>query len=107
MIPYRPLATEDIQLYFDAQAGVGKGLDPPPEAVKLGCLQRAWSRFEERYHILKEACGQILFSGIKTGEELWVAMRQRLASLDQILSFLAHPGKISLLGSYRCLLVAG
>ena len=51
-LPYRPLEVERLQGGFDAQAEVGTGLDPPPEPIEAGCLQRAWNRFLTRVNIL-------------------------------------------------------
>ena len=47
-LPYRSLGVERLEGGFDAQVEVGTGLDPPPEPVEAGCLQRAWHRFRTR-----------------------------------------------------------
>jgi hypothetical protein len=63
-LTYRPLEVERLQGAFDAQAGVSGGLDPPPEPVEAGCLQRAWTRFLTRAGCLRS--GQI--RGGRAGE---------------------------------------
>jgi hypothetical protein len=49
-LPYRPLEVERLQGGFDAQAEVGTGLDPPPEPIEAGCLQRASKTPLVRYY---------------------------------------------------------
>jgi len=56
-LPYRPLEVDRLQSAFDAQAGVNSGLDPPPEPVEAGCLQRAWTRLLTRVEKLSNAFG--------------------------------------------------
>ena len=59
-LTYRPLEVGRLQGFFDAQAGVSFGLDPPAGLVEAGCLQRAWNRLLTRVDSLKESFGQIL-----------------------------------------------
>ena len=75
-LPYRPLEVDRLQGGFDAQAGIGTGLDPPPEAIEAGCLQRAWNRFLARVNILTDAFGQILPSELRTARQLWKELRR-------------------------------
>jgi hypothetical protein len=89
--------------YFDAQAEVSSGLDPPPEWVEAGCLQRAWARYLTRVQRLTNALGQILPNGLGTGPPLWRAMRRCMGSAEEMLRFLARSCKSSLLGDYACL----
>ena len=102
-LPYRPLAVERLQGAFDAQAEVGRGLDPPPEPIEAGCLQRAWNRFLTRVHILQDALGQILPAALQSAPQLWRESRRALGSAEAILRFLARSCKRSLLGDYACL----
>jgi hypothetical protein len=102
-LPYRPLEVERLQGGFDAQAGGGTGLDPPPEAIEAGCLQRAWNRFLARVTILKDAFGQTLPSELHTARQLWKELRRGVGSAEDMLRFLARHCKRSLLGDYACL----
>jgi len=102
-LPYRPLEVERLQGGFDAQAEVGTGLDPPPEPIEAGCLQRAWNRFLTRVNILKDAFGQILPAELHTAEQLWKELRRGVGSAESMLRFLARHCKRSLLGDYACL----
>ena len=102
-LPYRPLEVERLQGGFDAQAGVGTGLDPPPEAIETGCLQRAWNRFLARVNLLKDAFGQTLPSELRTARQLWKELRRGVGSAENMLRFLARHCKRSLLGDYACL----
>jgi hypothetical protein len=102
-LTYRPLKVKRLEAYFDAQAGVSTGLDPPPELTEAGCLQRAWNRFLTRVDRLKNAFGQMLRTGLNTAGQLWKEMRQSMGSGEQILRFLAQNCKCSLLGDYACL----
>jgi len=102
-LPYRPLEVERLQGSFDAQAGVGTGLDPPPEAIEAGCLQRAWNRFLARVNLLKDAFGQTLPSELRTARQLWKELRRGVGSAEDMLRFLARHCKRSLLGDYACL----
>jgi hypothetical protein len=70
-LTYRPLEVERLQAHFDAQAKGSCGLDPPPEAMEAGCLQRAWKRFLTRVDVLKEAFGQMLPAELDGAEQLW------------------------------------
>ena len=69
-LTYRPLEVERLQGAFDAQARVSCGLDPPPEPVEAGCLQRAWTRYLTRVESLKNAFGQTLPSQLHNGSML-------------------------------------
>lgn len=102
-LTYRPLEVERLQGFFDTQAGVSCGLDPPPGLVEAGCLQRAWDRLLTRVNTLKESFGQLLPSELPTAEQLWNELRRGLGSTEQMLRFLARAGKRSLLGDYACL----
>ena len=102
-LTYRPLELERLQGFFDAQAKVSSGLDPPPGPVEAGCLQRAWNRFLTRVDVLKNAFGQLLPSELHTGQVLWLELRRGVGSTEQMLRFLAQSCKRSLLGDYACL----
>jgi hypothetical protein len=102
-VPYRPLPVKRLQSAFDAQAGVSSGLDPPPEPVEAGCLQRAWTRFLTRVERLKNAFGQTLPAGLDHGTQLWRELRRGVGSAEQMLRLLAQSCKCSLLGDYACL----
>ena len=102
-LPYRPVEVERLQGHFDAQAGTSAGLDPPPEVIEAGCLQRAWKRFLTRADSLKDAFGQMLPTGLQTAQQLWKQLRRAVGSAEAILRFLAQHCKRSLLGDYACL----
>ena len=92
-LPYRPLEVRRLESHFDAQAGTSAGLDPPPEPIEAGCLQRAWKRFLTRVETLKDAFGQILPTGLDTGEQLWKQLRRCIGSAEQMLGWLADKCK--------------
>jgi hypothetical protein len=102
-LPYRPVAVERLQGAFDAQAGVGTGLDPPPEPIEAGCLQRAWNRLLTRVKVLQDAFGQILPAELHTAQQLWKQLRRGVGPAEEMLRFLARSCKRSLLGDYACL----
>jgi hypothetical protein len=102
-LTYRPLEVQRLQPYFDAQAKVSAGLDPPPEPIEAGCLQRAWNRFLARVKVLQDAFGQILPAELHTAPQLWKQLRRGLGSAEDMLRFLARHCKRSLLGDYACL----
>lgn len=102
-LPYRPVTVARLQAFLDGQAGVGCGLDPPPDPLEAGCLRRAWARFQTRVTVLQEAFGLLLPSVVSGAADLWKQMRRAKESLRGILHFLASSGKRSLLGDYRCL----
>jgi hypothetical protein len=102
-LSYRPLEVERLQGAFDAQAEVGTGLDPPPEPIEAGCLQRAWNRFLTRVKVLQDTFGQILPAELHTAPQLWKELRRGMGSAEDILRFLARHCKRSLLGDYACL----
>lgn len=102
-ITYRPLPVERLQGFFDAQAGISCGLDPPPGLVEAGCLGRAWDRFLTRVNVLKESFGQMLPSELPSAESLWKELRRGVGSAEDMLRFLARSRKRSLLGDYLCL----
>jgi hypothetical protein len=102
-LPYRPLAGARLTAFFDAQAGIGSGPDPPPGQLEAGCLRRAWARFQARVLPLKEAFGLLLPSRISEPGPLWRALRLAKKTLAALLGFLAQTRQISLLGDYRCL----
>jgi hypothetical protein len=92
-----------LEAFFNAQAGIGSGPDPPPGLLEAGCLQRAWKRFQTRVSNLKKAFGQVIPSVITGPEQLWNELRLAKHTLASILGFLAQSCNISLLGDYRCL----
>lgn len=98
-LSYRPLEVERLEGAFDAQAEVGTGLDPPPEPIEAGCLQRAWNRFLTRVNILQDAFGQILPAELHTAQQLWKALRRGVGSAEKMLRFLARHCKRSLLAA--------
>ena len=102
-LPYRPLEGPRVEAFFNAQAGIGSGPDPPPGVLEAGCLRRAWTRFQTRVSRLKEAFGQLIPSVISEAAHLWKQMRLAKETLAAILGFLARTGNLSLLGDYRCL----
>jgi len=105
-LSYRPLEVERLQAHFDGQAKVSCGLDPPPDAIEAGCMQRAWKRFLTRAEVLSNAFGQMLPVELPTAQELWKELRRAVGSTEQMLRFLAQSCKRSLLGDYVCLLPA-
>ena len=102
-LTYRALEVGRLQGFFDAQAGVSFGLDPPPGPVEAGCLQRAWERLLTRVDCLKASFGQMLPAELHTARQLWQQLRRRVGSAEQMLGFLARCCKRSLLGDYACL----
>lgn len=102
-LTYRPLEVGRLQGFFDTQAGIRCGLDPPPGLVEAGCLQRAWNRLLTRVQILKNAFGQLLPSPLHTVAQLWQELRRGMGSAEAMLRFLARACKRSLLGDYACL----
>ena len=102
-LPYRPLEGPRVEAFFNAQAGIGSGPDPPPGVLEAGCLRRAWTRFQTRVSTLKEAFGLLIPSVIAGAGHLWQQMRLAKPTLAAILGFLAQSRNISLLGDYRCL----
>ena len=102
-LTYRPLEVERLQRFFDAQAEGSCGLDPPPELLEAGCLQRAWNRFLTRVKVLQDTFGQILPAELHTVRQLWRELRRGVGSAEDMLRFLARHGKRSLLGDYACL----
>ena len=102
-LTYRPLEVERLQGFFDAQAGIRTGLDPPPGPVEAGCLQRAWNRFLTRAKVLTDSFGQMLPAELPTGPQLWQVLRRAVGAAEQMLRFLAQYCKRSLLGDYACL----
>ena len=102
-LPYRSVEGPRLEAFFNAQAGIGSGPDPPPGQLEAGCLRRAWTRFQTRVSTLKEAFGLLIPSGLSGVTQLWKQMRLAKESLAAILVFLAQTRNISLLGDYRCL----
>lgn len=102
-LPYRPVEASRVESYFDHQAGVSSGPDPPPDVLEAGCLRRAWTRFQARGESLKNAFGLLIPSVIASAGDLWKQMRVAKESLGGILRFLGQTRNISLLGDYRCL----
>ena len=102
-LTYRPLEVDRLQAYFDGQAKVSSGLDPPPGTIEAGCLQRAWNRFLTRVQVLQDTFGQILPAELHTAQQLWKELRRGVGSAESMLRFLARHCKRSLLGDYACL----
>lgn len=103
-LPYRPIRAERLQGDFDQRAGIQTpGLDPPPQVVEAGCLQRAWSVLTKRVGALKHAFGQLVCSTVSDGASFWTSLRQSFDSVSKMLCFLAEHHRISLLGNYRTL----
>jgi hypothetical protein len=102
-LTYRPLPLGRLEGFFDTQAAIRSGLDPPPGLVEAGCLQRAWTRFLTRAQVLQDSFGQILPCEQHTPPQLWKALRRAVGSAEAILRFLAQTCKRSLLGDYACL----
>ena len=102
-LTYRPLPVERLQGFFDTQAAIRAGLDPPPGVVEAGCLHRAWNRFLTRVQVLRDSFGQMLPSDLHTAGQLWKELRHSVGSTEQMLRFLAQSCKRSLLGDYACL----
>ena len=102
-LTYRPLEVGRLQGFFDTQAAVSCGLDPPPGLVEAGCLRRAWNRFLTRVKVLQDTFGQILPTELHTAQQLWKELRRSVGSAEEMLRFLAQHCKRSLLGDYACL----
>ncbi len=102
-LTYRPLEVECLQGFFDTQAEVRGGLDPPPGPIEAGCLDRAWNRFLTRANVLQDTFGQMVAAGPLTGAQLWKELRLAVGSAEAMLRFLARSCKRSLLGDYACL----
>jgi hypothetical protein len=103
-LPYRPVRAERLQGEFDRRAGIQTpGLDPPPEVVEAGCLQRAWRALAARVTPLKEAFGPLVCSTVSEVASFWASLRQAFDSVPRMLGFLSEHHHISLLGHYRCL----
>ncbi len=102
-LSYRPLEVDRLQTHFDHQAEGSCGLDPPPDVIEAGCLQRAWKRFLTRVDCLKDAFGQILSAELDSPAQLWKELRRAMGSAEAMLRFLAQSCKRSLLGDYACL----
>jgi hypothetical protein len=102
-LPYRALEGARLEAFFNAQAGIGSGPDPPPEALEAGGLRRAWDRFQTRVCTLKEAFGLLIPSLVSGAAPLWKQMRLAKETLAGILQYLAQTRQISLWGDYLCL----
>ena len=102
-LPYRPLEGPRVEAFFNAQAGIGSGPDPPPGQLEAGCLRRAWTRFQTRVSTLKGAFGLLIPSVISGAAQLWKELRLAKETLAAILGYLAQTRNLSLLGDYRCL----
>lgn len=102
-LPYRPVPTDRVQVFFDTKAGIGSGPDPPPSEKEAGCLKRAWSRLTARSAPLRQLCGQLLPASIASVMDLWKEIRRAMGSLQDILQWLARTRNTSLLGDYACL----
>lgn len=102
-LPYRSVEGPRLEAFFNAQAGIRSGPDPPPGPLEAGCLRRAWTRFQTRVSHLKEAFGLLIPSVITGAAHLWKQMRLAKPTLEDILRFLQQSRNISLLGDYRCL----
>ena len=102
-LPYRSVEGARLEVFFNVQAEIGSGPDPPPDELEAGCLRRAWTRFQTRVSTLKEAFGLLIPSVLAGAAQLWEQMRLAKPTLAAILEFLQQSCKISLLGDYRCL----
>jgi len=102
-LPYRSVEGARLEVFFNVQAGIGSGPDPPPDELEAGCLRRAWTRFQTRVSTLKEAFGLLIPSVVSGAAQLWEQMRRAKKTLAAILGFLAQTRNLSLLGDYRCL----
>lgn len=106
-LPYRSVEGGRLEAFFNEQAEVGSGLDPPPGELEAGCLRRAWARFQTRVSSLKEALGLLIARVSDSAAALWKQMRLAKATLPGILLYLAQWHQRSLLGDYRCLRAPG
>lgn len=106
-LPYRPLEGARLERFFNQQAEVGSGPDPPPAPLEAGCLRRAWARLQTRVSPLKEAFGLLIASATESAAALWKQMRLAKATLAGILDYLAQGHQRSLLGDYQCLRLPG
>jgi hypothetical protein len=102
-LPYRPLEAHRLEAFLDQQVGLGCGPGPPLSLTEAGCLERAWSRFQKRSGSLQQAFGQLLPALLAGPADLWKEIRRSLATLSNILLWLAKTRNISLLGDYACL----
>lgn len=106
-LPYRPVEGPRLEAFFNQQAEVGSGPDPPPALLEAGCLRRAWVRLQTRVSPLKEAFGLLIASATGSAAALWKQMRLAKATLTGILDYLAQGHQRSLLGDYQCLRLPG
>lgn len=106
-LPYRSVEGARLEAFFNKQAEVGSGLDPPPGELEAGCLRRAWARFQTRVATLEEAFGLLIAHVSDSAAALWKQMRLAKATLPGILLYLAQSHQRSLLGDYRCLRAPG
>ena len=104
-LPYRPVEGARLEAYFNEQAEIGTGPDPPPAVLEAGCLRRAWARFQTRGSILKEAFGLLIGPVSDSARVLWKQLRLAKGTLREILRYLMQTHKCSLLGEYACLRV--
>lgn len=102
-LPYRSLEAGRVEAFFNEQAEFGSGPDPPPAPLEAGCLRRAWTRFQTRVSVLKEAFGLLIAGITNSAAALWKQMRLAKGTLPGILQYLAGVHKRSLLGDYQCL----
>lgn len=102
-LPYRSVQVDRVEAFFNQQAEVGSGPDPPPEPLEAGCLRRAWTRLQTRVVVLKDAFGLLIASATDSAFTLWKQMRLAKGRLQSILTYLAQGHKRSLLGDYLCL----
>lgn len=102
-LPYRSLTVSQLEAFFDRQAGIRSGPDPPPDPASIGCLRRAWKRFETRVNVLNSAFGQMLTALHRSAQRTWQQLRRCIGTAEQILDCLTRLGNRSLLGDYRCL----
>lgn len=100
MLPYRAISAPKVQAHFDAQTQSPP--IPPVTEKEKGCLQRAWTRFQQRVKPLTEVLGQMIEPFQPGAAQLWTQLR-RWGNLPAILLQLARPFKTSLLLDYRCL----
>jgi hypothetical protein len=100
MLPYRAVSVAQVERAFDARAA---DHPPPPTTEKeRGCLNRAWTRFEQHVSRLTTVLGQIIRPVRPTAAILWQELR-RHSNLAGILRQLSRTFHTSLLGDYACL----
>jgi hypothetical protein len=99
-IPYRPVSTDLLEKGFESAFS---GKDPPSLSEnEKGCLKRAIQSFLINIPFLTNTLGQIVETTHPSAAMLWRELR-KLGDMKEILLYLAHHFKVSLLKDYRCL----